>query len=224
MSLLLIGLSVIFGMIQAQPQRPSASIEGIVVKLGTGEPLANANIQLNTESAGGPLSPQFVLNEQSRRKARSDANGRFIFENVAPGKYRLIASYDGGYVPVEYGQRSPTGEGIPFEIAAGQKMTGIQLAMTPTGAISGRVYDRDAEPVGRAQVLALRAVYKNGRRTLTIVQAVESDDRGEYRLFWLPPGRYYVAAKPDVPDRPLGLPGAYTSTVHVTPPTRFGTY
>src|SRR5213078_4613799 len=111
----------------------------------------------------------------------SDGNGRFILENVTPGKYRLIATYDGGYVPAEYGQRSPTGEGIPFEIAAGQKMTGIQLAMPPTGAISGRVYDRDGEPLGKAQVLALRHVYKNGRRGMTIVQSVESDDRGEYR-------------------------------------------
>ena len=64
-----------------------------------------------------------------------------------------------------------------------------QLAMSPTGSISGRVYDRDGEPLGNAQVMAMRPDYKNGRRTLTIVQMVATVDRGEYRFFWLaPPG------------------------------------
>lgn len=224
MNLLLIALAAIVGAIQAQPQRASASIEGIVVKLGTGEPLANASVQLNLEVSDDRRSEP---REQFRRKATSDADGRFIIESVAPGEYRLIATYEGEYVPVEYGQRSPTGQGIPFKIAAGQKMTGVGLAMSPTGAISGRVYDRNGEALGKAQVLALRQVYKNGRRTMTIVQSVESDDRGEYRLYWLAPGRYYVGAKPDVAEFPMnmGLPNAYNAAVvHVTPPGRFGTY
>ena len=74
-------------------------------------------------------------------------------------------------------------------------MRGVQLVLTPTGSISGRVYDRDG-PVGKLQVQALRPIYRDGQRTLTIVQSVQTDDRGEYRLFWLPPGPYYVTAKP----------------------------
>src|SRR5206468_3397974 len=151
----------------------------------------------------------------------------FLFENVSPGNYRLIATSEGGYVPAEYGQCSPTGQGIGFEIAAGQKMTGIQLAMAPTGSISGRVYDRDGDPLENAQVMALRPVYKNGRRTLTIVQAVATDDRGEYRLFWLAPGRYYVSAKPDIAEvtANVGQPNSYkAAAVHITPPMRFGTF
>ena len=78
-------------------------------------------------------------------------------------------------------------------------MSGIVLAMTPTGSISGRVYDAEGEPLGKAQVEVMRPVYKDGQRMLTIVEIVASDDRGEYRLFWLPPGRYYVAAKSALP-------------------------
>src|SRR5205814_6834271 len=123
---------------------------------------------------------------------------------VLSGEYQLIATHSsGGYVPAEYGQRKATGQGINFQLAAGQKMTGIVLAMTPTGCISGRVYDADGEPLGKAQVQAMRPVYKNGQRVLTIVQIVESDDRGEYRLFWLPPGRYYVAAKSGIAELPI---------------------
>src|SRR5215471_16596998 len=209
-------------------QEPRASIEGVVIKMGTGDPLPNASIQLNLE--GGqpedrPARPR--PREDFHHTAKSDANGRFLFEDVAPGNYRLIATYDGGYVPAEYGQRSLTEQGTAFELTPGQRMTGIQLTMSPTGAISGRVYDKNGEPVGKAQVAAMRQVYKNGRRSLTIVQMVATDDRGEYRLFWLPPGRYYVSAKPDITELAMnmGQANAYSAAaLRITPPMRFGTF
>src|SRR5205809_6605362 len=106
-------------------------------------------------------------------------------------------------------------------------MTGVLLAMPPTGSIAGRVYDKNGEPLGNAEVMAMRQVYKDGRRTLTIVQTVATNDRGEYRLFWLAPGRYYVSAKPDIPQLPVDMRspgGATTSAARVTEAARFGTY
>src|SRR5947207_7259743 len=151
-------------------QQPQASVEGVVIRLGTGEPLANASVQLNLEDGQQPeerpARPR--PREDFHHNVKSDANGRFIFENIAPGNYRLIATYDsGGYVPAEYGQRSPTEQGSSFEIAAGQKMTGVLLAMPPTGSIAGRVY-KNGEPLGNAQVMAMRQVYKDGRRNPTL--------------------------------------------------------
>jgi protocatechuate 3,4-dioxygenase beta subunit len=73
----------------------------------------------------------------------------------------------------------------------------------------------------------MRQVYKDGRRTLTIVQMVSTDDRGEYRLFWLAPGNYYVAARPDIAQvvMNIGQANSYNApAVHITPPMRFGTY
>src|SRR2546425_1217377 len=98
MNLLLIALAAMIGTVQAQPQRPSASIEGIVVKLGTGEPLANASVQLNMEVPEQPLSSANPPREQFHRTAGSDGNGRFIFDSVPPGEYRLLATYEGEYV------------------------------------------------------------------------------------------------------------------------------
>ncbi len=101
-------------------------------------------------------------------------------------------------------------------------MRGLQLVLTPTGSIAGRVYDRDG-PVGKLQVQALRPIYRDGHRALTIVQSVQTDDRGEYRLFWLPPGRYYVTAKP-FNDRGAGFSTGpdtvITSAVHISEPIR----
>jgi len=67
--------------------------------------------------------------------------------------------------------------------------------MLQTGMISGVVRDSLGAPLGNAEVQAFKATYQTGRRVLTKVQSVQSDDRGEYRLFWLTPGKYFVAAR-----------------------------
>lgn len=226
--MLLMALIALAARIAMPAQQLPASIEGTVIKMGTAEPVAGASIQLNLETtqAEGPAGRPRPR-EDFHHTAKSGRDGRFIFENVSPGTYRLIATYEGGYVPAEYGQRSPTEQGASFEIAAGQKMTGIQLTMSPTGSISGRVFDKNGDPLGNAQVTAMRQVFKNGRRTLTIVQTVATDDRGEYRLFWLTPGRYYVSATPDITEVAMnvGQATAYSAAaVHITPPARFGTF
>lgn len=212
-------------------QTSIASIEGTVIAMGSGEPLSGARVMLDPAPiSNGPLPcPAAPMREEEGacvpQIASTGADGKFVLRNVPPGRYRLFATRSGGYVPAEYGQRTATGEGIPFELTAGQRMTGIVLAMSATGAISGRVFDRDGEPVGRAQVQALRWTYRNGVRTLAIVQNVESNDRGEYRLYWLAPGTYYVSALPDNPSRHFeNIPGLMPTGPNTVEPMRFGSY
>jgi hypothetical protein len=215
MHLLLAGLLAVIA-------QSAASVDGVVVKAGSREPLAEAKVQLNPERP----PDDFDDTKAKSYEAKTGPDGKFIFNDVAPGVYRLIATRtNGGYIPAEYGQRNATSEGMPLIIAAGQKLTGIQLPMASSGSISGRIYDEDGEPVARAQVSALRPVYKDGHRVLTNVQTVETNDRGEYRLFWLAPGRYYVSAKPDIPQLPADLrtQTGTISAVHISSPTRFGT-
>ena len=226
MQFLPIGLAVLLAT-QAPaggPQAPAASIEGVVVKMTSGEPVPGAKVALAAQSCAtqSPSAPA----QCDPKTVITGTDGKFLLTGMAPGSYRLFATHAGGYVPAEYGQRSATGPGIPLEVMNGQQATGIQLVMASTASISGRIYDRDGEPLGRAQVQALRSVYRNGHRRMTIVQSVETNDRGEYRLFWLAPGRYYVSARPDIPARPAGLLPASTSTsaVRITEPARFGTF
>ncbi len=120
-----------------------------------------------------------------------------------------------GYLPVEYGQRSPTGVGTSFDVHEGQRVT-ARLSMWPTSGISGRVVDADGDPVGRVQVLALRLVYDAGKQVMTIAQTVTTNDRGEYRMFWLTPGAYRVAAR-------AFEAGLLTPAVNIGTPRRFGT-
>ena len=66
--------------------------------------------------------------------------------------------------------------------------------MTATGAICRARLRPERRAAGQYRRAALKSSYQNGRRVLTAVQSVRTNDRGEYRLFWLAPGRYIVRA------------------------------
>jgi protocatechuate 3,4-dioxygenase beta subunit len=89
--------------------------------------------------------------------------------------------------------------------------------MAPVGTITGRVFDENARPVGHAAVLALSPAYRDDQQVQNIMQIVHTDDRGEYRLFSLVPGKYYVAVRPEDPNR-------RSAVLNVVPPGRRGPY
>src|SRR5688572_14262013 len=182
----------------------SSSLEGVVLQAGTMAPLAGANVELRTESGNAIV-------------VVADENGRFVLPEVLPGRYRLLARHT-GFARVEYGQRSDNKAafGIPINmtlpgpiqswrqsrpspagltVGAGQRVTGLSLVMTPGGVISGKVISRGA-PLSFVFVNAAKVDYDAaGRPVLTKFLSGVTNDLGEYRIFWLPPGRYYVAAE-----------------------------
>jgi hypothetical protein len=165
-----------------------SSLQGRVVQWGTLEPVAKATVELRPVEAGGP--PPYV--------AKTTTDGAFVFGAVRPGQYRIVATRP-GYVTAEYGQRWPNGAGTPLTIPSGQAVNNVPIPMLLTAAVSGRIRDAMDRPLGNVEVRALKATYRDGRRELTRVDTAVSDDRGEYRLFWLAPGRYYLSARhPDL--------------------------
>jgi beta-lactamase regulating signal transducer with metallopeptidase domain len=215
--------SAVLAILQPQitPSTPPApnSIEGMVVRLGSNEPVSEVDVELRRVegTATAPLGPLVIPpgnfspgiqvrptypNPADIAHVRTKADGKFVFANLKPGTYRLQAARSGGaYYPAEYGQRSPKGKGYDFQFVEGQAMRDVRLAMAPTGSITGRILDADGKPAARVRVMALEATYPAGERRLGIIQAVQSDDKGEYRLFWLPPGQYVIAARPEDPRR-----------------------
>jgi protocatechuate 3,4-dioxygenase beta subunit len=123
-------------------------------------------------------------------------DGKFSLRDLKPGKYRLAATRSGGdFGRVEHGQRNPRGAGLAFSLGAGETLTGFKLEMVPTGIISGRVLNQNGGGVANAIVVGFEPRYKDGQRTLNIIQIVHANPRGEYRLRSLPPGEYYVSAR-----------------------------
>lgn len=164
----------------AQTQTPAA-LAGVVTGLGTGRPVTRAEVRLLDER--GAVLASVV----------TDGAGRFAFDPVDAGRYRLTALRD-GYVAAEYGQRRAGRPGQVLDVQPGARRTDLALQMTPTGAISGRIRDIYGEPVVNANVEALQFRYQNGQRTLNSVQRATTNDLGEYRLFWMQPGEYVVRA------------------------------
>ena len=174
-----------------------AALQGMVVKRGTAEPLSNATVELHRDQENAAILDSTTTED----------DGRFSFGAVAPGRYRLTATRR-GYT------RSP----ITIAVSSGQSSQAaqdIRLTMTATASISGRVVDLSGRPVANVEVKALKASYPEGRRVLTPAESAQTNDLGEYRLFWLAPGRYYVGAvhpKAQGMFRRMATSGVGTST------------
>lgn len=72
----------------------------------------------------------------------------------------------------------------------------VKISMTGTGVISGRISDAQGQPAANVAVRAMKTSFTQGRESLQEVLATITNDLGEYRLFFLAPGKYYVGATP----------------------------
>ena len=180
----------------ASQSQNSASISGTVVSAGTGQPLRKAHVD---------LSPDGDRNLNRPLGAITDASGHFEIQNITPGRYDLSATHR-GYVSKRYHQENADFPGAMLTLSAGQAVKDITFRLEQTAVIDGHVYDEDGDPLQGAAVQILRRTYMNGKRTMTTVNQVMTDDRGAYRIFDIEPGHYYVMASWGA-ERMFGDPG-----------------
>ena len=170
----------------------TASIRGRVVQLDTGQPVRRVQIT----ARGGDTGNQTY-------SAMTDAEGRFEITKVMAGRYQLAAAKP-GYVPLQLGQRRPLEPGRPLVVATGQRIDDVNFNLPRGSVIVGQVMDEYGDPVTGANVQVQRYRYVNGRRQLQLAGAdPATDDRGQFRIFGLLPGEYYVSAAP-----PTGMQAA----------------
>lgn len=146
---------------------------------------------------GAPgVSVVLVYNEPTRRfrlaaRTKTDADGRFLLTNVAPGLYQIVPIAP-AHVVAGIGVNYPPGR--PLNISSGEEVKEIDFKIEPGGVITGRVTDADGNPVIGEPVLAAPAEETMGPPRFNFDQRdMMTDDRGVYRLFGLPPGRYRVS-------------------------------
>jgi len=153
-------------------------------------------------------SGQVAVVYKSTAPVFTDNRGRFAFNNVEPGTYRVIFS-GSGYAKQDLGQRA-AGGGTPINLKPGDAKTDIVMRMSQVGAISGRIQDNMGQPAAGVPVQLFRFVYdENGQRNPRPIASANTNDRGEYRFFFLSPGRYYVKAGNEPGQtRPAELQGA----------------
>lgn len=121
-------------------------------------------------------------------------DGRFVVPNLDEGSYRILITLN-GYVRQEYGQRVFPGQGTLINLTAGQTLKDLTIHLTPTGNVAGRLIDNEGQPAVSVPLQLLKAVYhQQGQRVFQSAGQARTNDRGEYRFYWVTPGRYYVVA------------------------------
>jgi hypothetical protein len=78
--------------------------------------------------------------------------------------------------------------------ASQDKPAEAHLTLLQGSTVSGRVRSPEGQPLSAVQVYAYQITYPNGRVALNSVNSKTTDDRGEYRLFFLAPGEYLIGA------------------------------
>ncbi|MGH9768400.1 MAG: MSCRAMM family protein, partial [Blastocatellia bacterium] len=174
--------------IQAQPgetKAETATVSGLVTLKG--EPARGVTVQLQQINSGSPISP----------RVRTDENGRFRFNGVTAGRYSILAVTP-GYVSLG------DDDGLRFErtlnVSEGEKVEGINFDLKRGGVIAGRVIDSQGRPLIEESV-HLQKLDKDGkpqnswRNNLNYLnyEMYRTDDRGAYRIYGLPEGRYRVS-------------------------------
>jgi len=164
------------------PKKEECSIAGMVVKLADSEPLRRARVILHS------------ADDRTRGiSTLTDAAGHFQLKSIEPGRYELNVNRV-GFVTQTYGQKKPGDPGAVLTLRNGQEMKDLLFRLIPSAVISGKILDEDGGPLPEILVSALRQNYLAGKPNLSTETTVQTDDRGEYRLFGLSPGRYFVSA------------------------------
>jgi len=158
------------------------AVAGTVARADTGEPLKKATVTLWSHDS-----------VERSAFAITDAQGRFQFDKVEPGTYSLDASHN-GFVKLGYGQKKHGDPGANLTLAAGQKMTDLVFKLPRTASITGHVMDEDGQALPNVEVKVYQTSGRNGKDQFGAIGGASTNDLGEYRVFDLAPGRYYVRA------------------------------
>jgi hypothetical protein len=110
------------------------------------------------------------------------------------GRYQLTAT-KGSFVQLQYGQTRPFEPGKPLEVVDGQTIERVDFGLPRGAVVTGRVVDEFGEPMSDVTMSVSRYQFIQGRRQLVPAGRFDStNDIGEYRIFGLPPGQYYLSA------------------------------
>jgi hypothetical protein len=123
----------------------------------------------------------------------TDADGRYELKDLPAGQYAVSATKVNYTWVARESDRTP-GIGAPVTVVDGQAIDGLDLKLQRAGVITGRILDEFNEPVAGVQVAVVRLQSVQGQRRLVFGRSTTTNDIGEFRLFGLPPGEWYLEA------------------------------
>ncbi|MFN0111609.1 MAG: collagen binding domain-containing protein [Blastocatellia bacterium] len=219
---LLVALTVSALAQQPNAQPGTATVTG-TVKLGD-TPAPNIPVALQAEQmgrqGGGRQQPGQQANQQDTTlQTSTDENGVFRFSGVTAGRFRVTLMTE-TYVNAAANQSAnqsatpsaPTLPPAPFAapsfgadntksitISEGQTVSGIDFTLARGGVITGKLTDHNDRPLiaERINLMTMDASGQPRQSNAGNRFGLETDDRGVYRAYGLPPGKYMVSAGND---------------------------
>lgn len=195
----------------ADPASAPCTVTGRVVATADGNPLKGARVA---------LIPEHSHARSQMYATTSNGDGNFSMKNISPGRYSFFASQV-GFVEQHY-KAGNNDTGSIFSLHPGEKVSDVLFQLTAAAVITGRVSNEDGDPMQRVELVALRRPTEEETEDslwprkiqMEPVASAESDDRGQYRIFGLKPGEYYLRAEDSAraPDGPVPVDDSFWLT------------
>jgi hypothetical protein len=192
-------------------------IPNIVLRLQSGQQISGQVISKSVASAASvdPARVQVRLTPgvtappiAGSSNATAGPDGALKIDGIVPGTYRVTATAPGGWFLRSAVLAGKDVADVPFDIAAGQNLSGLVVTLTDTPTeLSGVLNDGDGRPAPQLYVVVFatdKTLWTAGRR----VRSVRSGENGSYTITGLPPGEYYLCALTEL-DTALQYEGEY---------------
>jgi len=167
----------------AVPPAPTgtAVVSGKVVADATAAPIGLATVVLIGTRTG-------VL-----KVTTTDREGAFVFSALPADRYTVGASKL-PYLGAVAGARRPARPGSPVIVANAATVGDVTIRLPLGAALSGTIFDAQGQLAVGVPVTAQQRRVQNGERILVGAPAsgATTDERGQYRIFGLPPGEYLI--------------------------------
>jgi hypothetical protein len=166
-------------MAASQPA-PSATVDGVVVD-DLGRLVSKARVAL--------LDSKWAI----VRLASTDASGKFLISQLPAGSFRLAVS-KGGYADTMLGEFRPGAQGAVLSLTDNSHRS-VKVRLPRGAVISGTTRDSEGGPLSGTSIRVMRWATRDGARNLEpVAGSLQTNSRGEYRVYGLPAGTYFVAA------------------------------
>ena len=182
----------------------TARITGRVLARDNGAPVRRAHVSLSGVPAAVRTGAKHAY---VQREVETDDYGAFAFAGLPAGSYNLSVQPTNGFLGLPRARPAMVGEGRALD---------VPIRLERTGAIVGRIAAGNGEGLLGVEVQALRKTDFRGHVTVMPAARASTDDRGQYRLFNLSPGDYYVVATPghSLGDRATTRRSGFVTTYH----------
>ncbi len=159
-----------------------------------GEPARGVTVFLQSQPGPGAPPPSGG-SASGWPSAKTDEAGRFRFTSVVAGRHTIMAAAP-GYVSADDSQFGPRGKML--NVADGENVENVNIALQRGGVITGRITNSQGQPVVEERV-TLSKLDRAGKPQEGFsfgggsFEMYLTDDRGIYRIYGLPAGRYLAS-------------------------------